>query len=68
MTDTIGDLFTGIEAQKREQINSLMSEWKSQIAGSKGKTNTWGKNENPEEYFVSLERLLFFSGLAAAPA
>jgi hypothetical protein len=53
MTDTIGDLFTGVESQKRQEIVDLMRDWKEEIASSKGKTNTWGKNENPEEYFVS---------------
>jgi hypothetical protein len=51
MEDKILDLFSDIEIQKREQINSLMSDWRSEIA-SKDRGEYFEK-EDPLSYFVS---------------
>ena len=51
MEDKIIGLFSGIEIQKREQINSLMSDWRSEIA-SKDRSEYF-KKEDPLSYFVS---------------
>jgi hypothetical protein len=51
MTDKIISLFSGIEIQKREQINSLMSDWRSEIV-SKDRSEYF-KKEDPLSYFSS---------------
>ena len=51
MMDKINSLFSGVEIRKREQINSLMSDWRSEIAG-KDRNEYFGE-EDPLSYFSS---------------
>jgi hypothetical protein len=55
MTDTIGSLFTGVEAQKRQEIVELMSEWLSGIERkyeAEPDDELWAEGK-PRDYFVS---------------
>jgi hypothetical protein len=52
MTDNISSLFSGIEIQKRQKIISLMSNWRSEVAG-KDKIELGGEYYDADSYFIS---------------